>query len=287
MPEEQKNSLKEKLLAAAKKQCRVRSCPSEGALPVGSSKIGGLPDVPEDFVWPTYEGREDDHDPFKLRPLSFLAQFRVEDVASADEEHLLPPDGLLSFFYEVETQRWGFDPEDAGSARVYWFPGTAALSRAADVPAGIVRGETLLPEMAVGFDTEISLPDIEYLPDEADWDEFQACRAACGCPEEEDEVTKLLGYPDVIQNPMEEECECVTRGLYCGNSEDSRQASPEEQADILAKAGEWRMLFQMGTVATEDYELMFGDAGYIYFWIRREDLLARRFDKAWLILQCY
>ena len=31
---------------------------------------------------------------------------------------------------------------------------------------------------------------------------------------------------------------------------------------------------------------MFGDCGRIYFYIRREDLLARRFDRAWLVLQC-
>ena len=42
----------------------------------------------------------------------------------------------------------------------------------------------------------------------------------------------------------------------------------------------------MGTVESGDYELMFGDCGYIYFWIRKEDLAARRFDKCWLILQC-
>ena len=31
---------------------------------------------------------------------------------------------------------------------------------------------------------------------------------------------------------------------------------------------------------------MFGDCGNIYFWIRKQDLAERRFDKVWCILQC-
>ena len=46
------------------------------------------------------------------------------------------------------------------------------------------------------------------------------------------------------------------------------------------------LLFQLDTVASGDFELMFGDCGRIYFYIRREDLLARQFDRAWLVLQC-
>jgi uncharacterized protein YwqG len=32
---------------------------------------------------------------------------------------------------------------------------------------------------------------------------------------------------------------------------------------------------------------MWGDCGMVYVWIRREDLVNRRFDKTWLGLQCY
>ena len=35
------------------------------------------------------------------------------------------------------------------------------------------------------------------------------------------------------------------------------------------------------------FELMFGDCGHIYFYITKEDLAARRFDRIWLVLQCY
>ena len=34
-------------------------------------------------------------------------------------------------------------------------------------------------------------------------------------------------------------------------------------------------------------DVMWGDAGIIYFWIRESDARARRFDASWVILQCY
>ena len=48
-----------------------------------------------------------------------------------------------------------------------------------------------------------------------------------------------------------------------------------------------QLLFQLDTVESGGFELMFGDCGHIYFYITKEDLAARRFDRIWLILQCY
>ncbi len=46
------------------------------------------------------------------------------------------------------------------------------------------------------------------------------------------------------------------------------------------------MLFQMGTISDDDYELMFGDCGHIYYWIKKEDLMNCKFENNRLILQC-
>ena len=42
----------------------------------------------------------------------------------------------------------------------------------------------------------------------------------------------------------------------------------------------------MDTVESDDYELIFGDCGHIYFWIKKDDLKSKNFDNVWLILQC-
>lgn len=285
MTEELKNEIIAKLRQVARQEIKITFGQTDEPLPVGCSRIGGRPDVPSDFVWPTYEGSSYDVE-LKCRPLSFLAQINLRDVAAWDEEHLLPTEGILSFFYELETMQWGFDPKDEGSARVFWFPDSETLSPA-DFPDNMEQ-DFILPELPINCTPQVSLPDYwcMKLPDEVTWDDYYACCATCDYTEAED-VTKLLGHPNVIQNPMEEECERVTRGYRCGNPEDYQKVPEAEKEDISAKASEWRLLFQMGTVETDDYELMFGDAGYIYFWIRREDLLNRRFDRIWLILQCY
>ena len=97
-----------------------------------------------------------------------------------------------------------------------------------------------------------------------------------------DSYTKLLGYPDVIQSSMEEQCAAITKGFIGGI--DSPKKYREE---VIKDSKDWILLFQMDTVETSDYELMFGDSGHIYFWIKKEDLKNKNFDNIWLILQCY
>ena len=95
----------------------------------------------------------------------------------------------------------------------------------------------------------------------------------------------MLGWPDIILNIMTLECERVSRGYFLGGR---WEGVPLEERDALRTPSvrDWRLLFQLDTVADGDFELMFGDCGRIYFYIRTEDLQARRFDRVWLILQC-
>ena len=74
---------------------------------VNKSKIGGKPYLPKDFIWPYYQEF----------PLSFLAQINLEEVNSLDKDRLLPSTGMLYFFYELETEEWGYHPESKGCAK--------------------------------------------------------------------------------------------------------------------------------------------------------------------------
>ena len=140
----------------------------------------------------------------------------------------------------------------------------------------------------MNFEKQISLPcPDEFYLGEFHWDEYEECCKALGYEQDEmGDATKLLGYSDVIQSPMEEECETVTRGYSRGCPEDFKKIPKNVKEDITKKAGEWMLLFQMGTISTAETEIMFGDCGHIYFWIKRSDLENRNFDDIWLILQC-
>ncbi|CEG93406.1 YwqG family protein [Propionibacterium freudenreichii] len=260
----------------------------------GQSRLGGRPDVPRDFEWPRFQDKDDDSADAN-RPLTFLAQVNLADATRYDAEGLLPTAGVLSFFYEMETQEWGFDPRDKGSARVFFFEDPATL-RPASVPDDL---DDWFPDgQAISYRNMVDLPawlGFTELPEEVrrtnplpvpltdiEWEDYDAMREEYGAPSEGDDAvtTKLLGHPDVVQNPMEAECEMVTRGMADGA--EGEEISQELRDDIEKASRDWTLLFQMGT----DSGLEFGDVGHINYWIKKQDLARRDFDKAWLILQC-
>ena len=253
---------------------------------VGVSRFGGVPDVPAEFVWPVFETAAYDDDDVRPRPLTFLAQFNCACLAPLDTDGLLPKEGVLSFFYELGSQRWGFDPADRGCARVFWFPETDALSPASppeDLPA-----EYRLPAMGMALAAEASYPGAEDFyagrEDEiGDWEPYWEARAMLGI-EDPDNRSCLLGWPDLIQGSFFRECELTDRSLYLGGL--CPDLSPEEAQAERDAVQNWQLLFQLDTVEADGFQLMFGDCGRVYFCIRKEDLAARRFDRAWLILQC-
>ena len=248
---------------------------------VDKSKIGGKPYLPKDFVWPYYQEL----------PLSFLAQFNLEEVSSLDKDKLLPSKGMLYFFYELETEEWGYHPESKGCAKVFYFEDTSNFELI-DFPKDMAD-YCKVPEFKVTFKSNISLPSYEnfyillkeddvFKNHDISFRDFIPLYDEIFIPDTN--YTKLLGHPEVIQNPMEEECEAVTRGFDMGGIE----SYPKQyQKEIRSATKDWILLFQMDTVETSDYELMFGDSGHIYFWIKKEDLANKNFEDIWLILQCY
>lgn len=227
----------------------------------------------------------------KERPLSFLAQFNCADFAKYDTEHLLPDHGLLSFFYELDSMCWGFNPKDRGCARVYWFEDISTLS-AAEFPADMEE-DFIMPMVKIALSQKPSYPSwqdfTEAFPDDDDDEAFNTAWEELTGEDEEDlpDRSQLLGWPDVIQNSMFEECDIAAKGYYLGNPEGWRKIPKDirQEAEQTAK-DRWMLLLQLDTVECDDFELMFGDCGHIYFYITKEDLKARCFDNIWLILQC-
>lgn len=257
---------------------------------VGAAKFGGRPDVPADFKWAYYNGSGYLDEEPKSRPLSFIAQFDLAEISKYDTDGLLPKTGLLSFFYECDTMRWGYDPKDRGCARVYYFEDMNALSPA-DFPDDL-EDDFRFPELAISARSEKSYQSYEdFLVQREkmvqEWEAFEAAEKSLGIYSEDDpECSKLLGWANVIQGNMTRECELVAkRGYYLGNGWDEVTPRDRQETEQWANR-DWLLLLQLDTVETDGFELMFGDGGRIYFYIRREDLAARNFDNVWLILQC-
>jgi uncharacterized protein YwqG len=90
----------------------------------------------------------------------------------------------------------------------------------------------------------------------------------------------MFGYSSPVQNEMELECDFLRR------KQDVQWNSPPDR--FISATHDWILLLQ---VDTDDYQegpgWMWGDAGMMYFWIHRDDLVGLTFDKVICIEQCH
>lgn len=240
-------------------------------IPCGGSKFGGRPDVPQSFVWESYNGK----------PLSFIAQFDLAEAAKYDSEGMLPKSGTLSFFYELETMEWGYDPKTLSSARVYYFPPEEKLSPA-EFPEEL-EDDYRFTAAKIVMKKKLSYPcpsdDIKLPLSEDENDEYFDIYNEI-TPEYPDTSSKLLGHPNLVQGAIGLQCELVSRNIYTGSG------YPTITDEMRKAAEDWILLFQLDSFDNENCPLMFGDAGRIYWYIQKDDLKNKRFDKAQLVLQC-
>ncbi len=245
----------------------------------GSSKTGGLPDLPAGFKWPK-RGR---------KPLAFLAQFNLAELAANDQTKTLPSSGFLWFFYDLEEQPWGFDPKDSHGWSVIYSDVAASDLKRTKLPKEL-DAEWLLPESKLNFGiaqtfpapTSTSVQVLKLSAEEAK--AYQEClKQSIAADAEESPQHQLLGWPAPLQSAeMGGECQLAANGINCGEEVD--EENPEVKA-LRVGAKDWKLLLQLDS--DNDAGLSWGDAGRLYFWIRETDLSARRFDRCWAILQCY
>ena len=180
---------------------------------------------------------------------------------------------------------------------MYWFPDKAVLRPAAfpedleeycRFPSLSIRGRAA--NEFPGYEEFAALPDL-LVPcrgkGQNPWKVFEELRAALPAYEEAPPPWhRLLGWPGIVQSCMAQDCALVSRGYYtgCGYRDIPEGVLKETERAFL---DEWRLLLQLDSgVSGGGFSLVFGASGSIYFYIRKEDLAARRFDRVWLVLQC-
>ena len=261
--------------------------------PIGASKFNGMPDLPTGMRWPRREAYKSADREMISQPalLNFICQIRLSDIAAAGGTNLdLPESGLLSLFYDVSSQPWGFDPADRVGFQVHWFQedNLVRAEQPIDAPEGLT-----FPSSIVSLKPTECLPPpesqtlLEAFTDKPDlmqaWEEF------CGYPFDRTAAAKRFlapdhvvgGWPVPFQNPMEVECQFVSNGIFMGGSN-------RAPADVINKLRpgwkDWHLLLQLSS--DDDSGWMWGDMGSLYVWIRKQDLAARDFSNCWVILQC-
>lgn len=185
----------------------LRPEPQVDTVLVGTSRLGGDPDLPAGTPWPLRDGR----------PLSFVGQVDLSAVTPHDAEGLLPTTGLLSFFYDVEESPWGFDPADRGGWAVVHTPDPSQLERR-EAPVELTESfpdsVTLVPALTLTYPE--SLGSLAALLDEEEQDIYWEVLAESGPSH------RILGPAVAIQSDgaaMALQCQMVTHGINAGGPE--------------------------------------------------------------------
>jgi len=88
------NLTMKEVIATAKAETAARDARRMQRLPIGASRLGGLPDLPPHESWPTHDGKK----------IPLLAQLDLAEFASDETAELLPAEGSLLVFGHIQKE---------------------------------------------------------------------------------------------------------------------------------------------------------------------------------------
>ena len=91
---------------------RLKTSYRDTELPVGASKLFGTPDVYDGFEWPSIEIDGEEYD------MPFIGQINLKEASKYDKDGLLPKEGMLYFFYDLDEMP--HEPSDPSACRVLY-----------------------------------------------------------------------------------------------------------------------------------------------------------------------
>ncbi|MFK7933295.1 MAG: YwqG family protein [Saprospiraceae bacterium] len=251
---------------------------------LGKTKLGGCPNLPKGMDWAKSK--------YGNYYLSFLAQINLAEVKTFDEAALLPNNGMLYFFFNLDS---------GDDGRVIFSKEINELERAVPPEEFKEKKKSFMQRLLTGKskkrilkESKIDLYKEYGLPS---WDSLRLEKIhkltgtktkpinlfAEGIFEESYEVGEtemtsnhhLLGNYKGIQHEFYE-LDCVNFKIK--NIKNLTIAEIE-------KALKWRLLFQFDS--DNNLEISWGDWGRIYFFIHEDDLKKQRFANVKILGDCY
>ena len=254
----------------------------EKKLAVGSSKYGGGADLPKGVPWPSWTDRQG-----RRRPMIFFAQIDLAVAAQAAPAALdLPTSGLLSFFADYAVD--GVDGiiglysyEQEGVVVIHSQAGTDLQRQKSPVKPQPSAALAMVPMWSWShvLPDDVDLPDAEFNAlDALEQTYNQELRSVAG-QWHVNGLHQLGGHANFIQHPVEEEVVQAVNGCFdAGGFDRARWEASKDQVK------EWRLVLQIDSDSGLD--LMWGDAGMLYWAARRADAAAGRWNRPAFNFQC-
>lgn len=238
-----------------------------------SSHFGGVPPAYAGFVWPRRKGVS----------LSFLA--RIDLAANGENLPWLPKKGSLLFFYDLDEMPGSGENGFGDSWAVLYLEdnslGTGPAVEPEDSPDGRSMPHAFLQSIPALLPPSARDPVLDFL--QLDEEESDAIYDYKNSLYEDHPRHQMGGYCNPVQNAgMELDCEAAFRGVdrpYPGDAE-----TPQTKA-LRASASDWKLLLQIDS--DDDLQIMWGDVGCLYFWVRQQDSIRKDFSKVCVIMQCH
>jgi uncharacterized protein YwqG len=236
------------------------------------SYFGGRPHLPKGTAWPVWRGRR----------LGFLARLSLSEINAVRTIEWLPPTGALLFFYDIEEQPWGFDPEHRGSCAVLHVQDLdEPLSPSSEVEEGMSFGRTNVAFKEIEVLPSTERPEVVAL--DLSEEEINGYEELSNDPFQGLPRHQVGGLPTPVQDDgMELECQLVSHGLNCG---DSAGYNDPRAKQLMPGVKDWRLLFQIDS--DDDVGMQWGDSGTLYVWIREDEARIGNFGNPWLIAQSF
>jgi uncharacterized protein YwqG len=243
----------------------------------GVSRVGGYPDVPENFQWPkNAEG--------KL--LTFIAQLNLKEISFCDENALLPKKGMIYFFMGIDEPAYDIEH------KVIYIEENEKLNLMKPEKPTVLEEEheqTFTPYKVNGRNS-IEIPNYAYV----DYDILEDSDAFFSLEEDirfentgDNCVGKVYGYPERQHDDAELEAALKIIAKHQYNYRES-----EKEILIKALGGNKEkaeqeihdMVMLLEIDSNDKIGFSWWDSGVIHFFIRKEDLKNKNFDNTYLSL---
>ncbi len=240
---------------------------------IGKSKIGGKPDVPQNFKWPRLNNE----------PLLFCAQYNLSELTEFDNEGILPNKGFFYIFLGLDGEYEEFNGLDQKYKFIY---STSENVQRAEFPNDLEEDRRFVPSLIEYFEF-FTIPHLEnYKLNEMDKKYHDFNYYAYNpiseyisevCDTHPDNYHQLLGEDRAMQLSIPHEL--AFKEL---DSEDFNNTQAEND-EIIEIAKSYETLLQL---CCDDSDLnTYGGGGCYYFMIDKEDLKNLNFNNVKMTFQ--